>query len=88
MPKYIVEALSQHRMVYCVEAETKDQAEQSVWNGDITEEYGQDHLGEIVVSSREASDDEVVRIFDEVNDYLISLSSEEKLRRVYKVVTK
>lgn len=84
MPKFVVEALSQYRMVYVVEADCVEHAEDSVHLGDATE-FGQMHLGEMIVSSREVDDAECLRIHDELNDYLSDWSDEQKLARVYKV---
>jgi hypothetical protein len=84
MPKYLVEALSQYRMVYVVEADCVEHAEDSVHLGDATE-FGQMHLGEMVVSSRQVTDEECIRVHDELNDYLKEWTPEQKLSRVYKV---
>lgn len=85
MPKYLVEVLSQFRIVYVVETEKKDWAEDTV-NMQEAEEFGQMHLGEMVVSSREVDDDEAVRVHDELNDHLKDWTREQKLARVHKVV--
>lgn len=85
MPKYLVECISQYRMVYVVDTEKKEWAEDTVW-AEEAEEFGQMHLGEIVVSSREVDDDECIRVHDELNDYLREWSREQKLARVHKVV--
>lgn len=85
MPKYLVEALSQFRIVYVIETEKKDWAEDTV-NMLEAEEFGQMHLGEMIISSREVDDDEAVRIHDELNDYLKGWTREQKLARVHKVV--
>lgn len=85
MPKYLVEALTQYRIVYVVDTDKKEWAEETVWL-DEAEEFGQMHLGEIVVSSREVDDDECIRIHDELNDYLVGWTREQKLARVHKVV--
>lgn len=84
MPKYIVEALSQYRMVYVVEADNRDAAQDSVTLGDAPE-LGQAWLGEMVVSSRQIEDNEIVEIYDELNDYLKHFPKEKKLARVHKV---
>jgi hypothetical protein len=83
MPKYLVEALTQYRMVYVVDTDQQDWAEETVWAGEASE-FGQMHLGEVVVSSREVDDDECVRVHDEINDYLKDWTREQKLARVYK----
>ena len=83
MPKYLVEALSQYRMVYVVDTDQQDWAEEMVWADEVPE-FGQKHLGEIVVSSREVTDEECIHVHDEINDYLKQWTREQKLARVYK----
>jgi hypothetical protein len=83
MPKYLVEALAQYRMVYVVDTEQQEWAEETVWE-DKVPEFGQMFLGELVISSREVDDDECVRVHDELNDYLKDRTREQKLARVYK----
>jgi hypothetical protein len=83
MPKYLVEALTQYRMVYVVDTEQQEWAEEAVWSEEVPE-FGQKHLGEIVISSREVDDDECIRIHDEVNEYVKEWTREQKLARVYK----
>lgn len=83
MPKYLVEAICQYRMVYVVETEKQEWAEESVWNEEASE-FGQTYLGEIVVSSREVSDDECIHVHDQMNGYLTRWSREQKLARVHK----
>lgn len=84
MPKYLVEALVQYRVVYAIEAESADMAQDTVHMRDAPE-FGQADLGEMVISTREASDEELIRVHDEVNDYLKEWTPEQKLSRVYKV---
>ena len=87
MPKYIVEALSLFRIVYAIDTDKKDWAEDTVAMEEV-EEFGQMHLGEMIVSSREVDDDELIRIHDELNDYLVAWTREKKLSRVHKVEKK
>lgn len=86
MPKYLVETLSQFRVVYIVETNNrnKDSVESAVHMGEV-HEYGQMHLGEMIISSREVDDAEIILVNDELNEYLIDLSAEKKLSRVYKM---
>jgi hypothetical protein len=84
MPKFLVEALSQYRMVYVVDTEKKEWAEDTVHMQEAGE-FGQMYLGEMVVSSREIDDDEVIRVHDELNEYLVHWTREQKLARVHKV---
>jgi len=84
MPKFLVEALSQYRMVYVVDTEKKEWAEDTVHMQEAGE-FGQMYLGEMVVSSREIDDDEVIRVHDELNEYLVGWTRDQKLARVHKV---
>jgi hypothetical protein len=70
-------------MVYVVDTDKQDWAEEAVWDQEVPE-FGQKHLGEIVVSSREVTDEECIRIHDELNDYMSAWTDERKLARVYK----
>lgn len=83
MPKYLVEALSQHRIVYIVDEENKECAEEAVWVHEV-EELGQAHLGEMVVSSREIDDVEALRVFHELNDYLSGWTPAQKMEYINK----
>lgn len=78
MPKYMIEALAQYRMVYCVECDDLETALSAIKNSDV-EEVGQKYLGEVILSTREVDNKEVLRVFDEVNDYLTKWSDETKL---------
>jgi len=82
MPKFLVEALSQYRMVYVIDTEKKEWAEDTVYMQEA-DEFGQMHLGEMVVSSREIDDDEAIRVHDELNEYLVHWTREQKLARVH-----
>jgi hypothetical protein len=84
MSKFLVEAISQFRIVYVVDTETQSLAEDAV-HLEKVEEFGQAHLGEMVVSSRLIDDDEAIRIHDELNSYLIEWTREQKLARVSKL---
>lgn len=83
MPRYLVEALSQHRIVYIVDEEKKEYAEEAVLAEEV-EELGQMHLGEMVVSSREIDDVEALRMFHEMNDYLSGWTPEQKMEFINK----
>jgi hypothetical protein len=85
MPKYLVEAISQYRMVYVIETENANWAEDTV-AAEEAEEFGQQWLGETILSSREIDDAEAIRVHDEMNDYLKSWTPEMKLARIHKVV--
>ena len=83
MPKFLVEALSQYRMVYVVDTEKAEWAMDSVAAEEV-QEFGQQWLGETIVSAREVDEDEAIRVHDELNDYLKSWTRQQKLARIYK----
>lgn len=82
---FVVETLSQHRMLYAVEAETQAQAEEFVLNStaDI-KEMGQNHLGESVFCAYETNEDDYIEAFDDINDYLKEWTREKKLEYINK----
>ena len=83
MVKILVETVSMMRMRYVVEVPNNraDYALDTVACDEATE-MSQQHLGETIVSSREISDKEYFKMFDEDNQYMSSWSDEEKLRFV------
>lgn len=87
MPKFMIEALSQYRMTYVIEADTKEQALEFMDQNEYLDELGQKWLGEIILSSREVTDEETIRVFDEMNDYLVSWTPDRKLELYHKAKT-
>lgn len=86
MTKYLVETISMFRMRYVIETDCAEYANDVIVTNDgSVEEMSQKHLDEIIVSTREITDEEYYKIFDEDNDYLTNWSQEQKLRRVYKI---
>lgn len=85
MPKYIVEEISSFRIRYVIDTENAGYAcDTVVCHEDDLTEFSQKHLGEMISSVREITDDEYLRLFDEDNDYLTSWTDEEKLSLVNK----
>ena len=84
MPKFLVEAISQYRMVYVIDTVDAQRATDIVacYSPD---EFGQQWLGETILSSREIDDAEAIRVHDEMNDYLKDWTPEMKLARIHKV---
>ena len=79
MKKYLVETVSIFRMRYVVEAKDSIHADDEVVcnNGDLNE-FSQKHIDECITSTRELSDDDYIKLFDEDNDYLKSWTKEQK----------
>lgn len=80
---YLVETVSMFRMRFVVEAKEAGHAEDEVVcnNGDL-EEFSQKHIAENIVSTREITADEYMKLFDEDNDYLKQWTDVEKMQFV------
>lgn len=92
MKKFVmVDCLSQFRIRYCVEVEDDiDHAldEIVMRYGDFEfHEFSQEHLqpSPVILSRREISKEEYLRMFDEDNDYLKDWSEEQKLNWINKI---
>lgn len=85
MPKFLVETVSMHRIRYVVECKSKEHACDSVVCSEPEQEFSQIHLDEIITSTREISDQEYLRLFNEDNDYMCSWTDEQKFRLVHKI---
>jgi hypothetical protein len=83
----LVEAVSMFRMRYVVEAECAEHAsDEVVCNHDgHLKEFSQKHLDEVITSTRELTEAEYLKLFDEDNDYLSRWTNEEKLGFVNKI---
>ena len=85
MSKYVlVETVSLFRMRYVIELPdegTQEWASDTVVCGEA-KEFSQHHLDEIVSSTRELTEDEVIALCDEDNDYLTSWTREDKLAKL------
>ena len=85
MPKYLVETVSLFRIRYVVEANEATHATDEVVMNNADDEFSQKHLDEIITSTREITDEEYLKLFDEDNDYLIPWDEESKFKFVHKV---
>ena len=85
MPKYLVETVSLFRIRYVVEANEVIDATDEVVMNSVDNEFSQKHLDEIVTSTREITDEEYLKLFEEDNDYLMSWDRESKFKFVHKV---
>lgn len=84
----LVESLSQFLIRHVVEVEDNiehavDEVVCNMDNPDLTE-FSQKHLGMVVISHREITQDEFLKLFDQDNDYLASWSEEQKLKLINK----
>jgi len=69
------------RMRYVIEANNADDAKDEVTmnNDGYLHEFSQQHLDEIITSTREIDREEYLRMFNEDNDYLQDWDDERKL---------
>lgn len=82
MAKYLVETISMFRMRYVIEANNADDAKDEVTmnNDGNLHEFSQQHLDEIITSTREIDREEYLRLFNEDNDYLQDWDEEQKFK--------
>jgi hypothetical protein len=84
----LVEEISTFLMRYVVELNDDDPnfyAEDTVcMNQDDTTEFSQKHVGTSILSSRELSKEEYIKLFDADNEYLSMWTEEQKLARINK----
>ena len=83
---YLVETISVFRHRYAVRAEKEEHACDIV----VCEEVGelsQKHLNETIVSSREITEEEYIKIFDQDNDYLKGWNRDKKLSMIRQIKT-
>ena len=88
----LVETISSFRHVYAVELPDNVPNEYAL--DDVTlnigsdepefEEFGQEHIGETILSHRVIDEKEYLRVFDEVSSYLSEWTDEEKKRFIFK----
>ena len=87
---FIVETISQHRLLYAIKAETREEAERFVLNTSAEEikEMGQNHIGESVFCSYDVDEESYIETFDDINDYLKEWSTEQKLKYINEMESK
>ncbi len=81
---FIVETISQHRLLYAIKAESREEAEKFVLSADYEElkEMGQNHVGESVFCSYDVDEEGYIETFDDINDYLKDWQPENKLKYI------
>ena len=85
MNKYIVETVSMFRMRYVIECESAEHAMDVVTLNEMEDEFSQEHLDEVIVSTRELSEEDYLKLFDQDNPHFTSWTKEMKLRCIHKV---
>ena len=88
---YLVETVSIFRMRYVIEAKEAGHAnDEVVMNSGRTDdeswkEFSQKHVDECIVSTRELTQEEYIRTFNEDNDYLEKWTDEQKFKYINKI---
>ena len=90
----LVETVSMFRHVYAVELNDDEPNEYAlddvVMAGGYTgepgclEEFAQNHISEDVFSHRQVTEEEYIKLFDEMNDYMKDFPIEKKKSFIYK----
>ena len=88
----MVDVLHQFRIRYCVEVEDNiddalDEVVTKEWEGpDVFKEFSQKSLEPtVILSHREITEEEYLKMFDEDNDYLKTWNKEQKLNFINKI---
>lgn len=84
MKTYLVETVSMFRHRYAIRAESLEHAYDTVVCNEA-EEFSQKHIDENIVSGRELSEEEYLKMFDEDNEYLKDGVTESKLRYIHTI---
>ena len=85
---YLVETVSMFRMRYVVEAKEAEHANDEVvceLGNENFKEFSQHHVDECITSTRELTEEEFLKLFDEDNEYLSSWSDEQKKDFINKI---
>jgi len=85
----LVEQLVSFRIRYAIELADdapKEWAEETVIDGETSDvsDFSAVHIGDQVISSRQITEEEYLKLFDEDNDYLYELTDERKKEFIYK----
>ena len=87
----LVETVSMFRHVYAVELNDDEPNEYALddvvcnlFRSTELEEVGQTHVSEDVFSHRVITEEEYIRVFDEMNDHMWSWTPEQKKKYIYK----
>lgn len=83
-PIFIVETISVFRIRYAVRCRSAEHAGDSVVMNEA-HEMSQQHLDEIINSTRQVTEAEYLQMFDQDNDYLRSWEPEQKLKYIHVV---
>ena len=89
MPKIVlVETVSMFRHVYAVELNDDEPNEYALDDVTMQEKgldgFAQEHISEDIFSHRVITEEEYIKLFDELNDYLKSWPPEQKKSFIYK----
>jgi len=87
----IIDTISQHLVRFVVELEDNEHIQNAedilvdhIETDESFHEFSQKHLGNVILSKREISKEDYLRLFDEDNDYLAEWSVDQKLKFINK----
>jgi hypothetical protein len=81
---FIVEAISMFRMRYAVRCKNAEHAADTVVMNEANE-LSQQHLDEVISSTRQVTEAEYLQIFDADNDYLSTWNRDQKMNMIHTV---
>jgi hypothetical protein len=81
---FLVETISMHRMRYVVKTKNPVYAEDTVVMNEA-KEFSQKHIDENIISTREITHEEYLRLFDQDNDYLSDWTLDKKRQFITEV---
>jgi hypothetical protein len=82
---FIIETVSSHKIAYCIEAETQEEAEALIVCPTLEiNEFGQEHIAENVFSVMQVDREGYIAMFDHLNSYITNVSEERKLSYIIK----
>lgn len=82
---FLVETVSMFRMRYVIEAREEEHATDEFVmqvGKDSFKEFSQHHMDEVIVSTRELSAKEYLKLFDKDNDYLKTWDISQKMESI------
>jgi hypothetical protein len=81
MAKFLVETISMFRIRYVIEDDRVEYANDPFvidHDNQYFQEFSQEHIDELITSTRQIDDSEYLRLFNEDNQYLMDWSDEQK----------
>jgi len=87
----LVETVSMFKHIYAVELNDDEPIEYALddvtcemYNSVKLEDFGQEHIDENIFSHRVVTEEEYIKVFDDINDYMKHWTPEQKKKFIYK----